>query len=347
MWPALCTPPLATAAPRLEPPASAFARPSQAHPLPDREPHGSRPNRRIALGAAAALLAAAGRPRTARADGNLRLSGPEGARAPPARGGLSEEARRLSDDDKRRIDGLVRRAQELASLPGGSEAEEEDAWSAILTQYGRVPEIEARAVMNRGNARARQGKFAEAVSDYSRAIDLAPGEPDPYLNRGASYEALGRLEDAFSDYSSVLAINQRDPAAWNNRGNVLLAMGRYAEARTSFEAALKLAPAQSYAFPALQLAIAEHELGNDDRALKLAKDLNVRYADGFPEARAVYALLLWEQGDRASAESEWDRATSEDARYRSLQWVAAQRRWPAKLKATLLKFAETTSVKVK
>lgn len=242
---------------------------------------------------------------------------------------------------------MVQRAQSLAAQPGGAEGEEEEAWTAILTRYGQIPEIEARGVMNRGNARARQGKFADAVSDYSRAIELAPGEPDPYLNRGATYEALLRFEDAISDYTAVLSINQRDPAAWNNRGNALLALGRYADARSSFQSAMQLAPAQSYAFPALNLAIAEHELGNDDQAVKIVKDLNVRYADAFPEARAVYALLLWERGDRTDAEGEWDRATSQDPRYRSLDWVTKLRRWPTRLKGTLLKFAETTSVKVK
>eukprot|EP00931_Biecheleriopsis_adriatica_P062011 TRINITY_DN37327_c0_g2_i1.p1 TRINITY_DN37327_c0_g2~~TRINITY_DN37327_c0_g2_i1.p1 ORF type:complete len:340 (+),score=68.34 TRINITY_DN37327_c0_g2_i1:30-1049(+) len=314
--------------------------------LPAQQLQSSGTSRRSVLGVAIVVLAAAGRPRPARGDG-LQLAGPQGAQPPPSSTGVSEQVKRLSEDDKRKINQLIFRASQLASLPGGSEAKEEEAWSDLLQQYGWVPEIEARGVMNRGNARARQGKFADAVSDYGRAIQMAPGEPDPYLNRGASYEALGRFEDALADYSSVLAINQRDPAAWNNRGNALLALGRYADASSSFKAALELAPGDSYAFPALQLAIAEHELGDDENALKRARELSVRYADQFPEARAVYALLMWEKGDRVTAESEWDSATFQDSRYRSLEWVTSYRRWPTRLKATLQQFAATSGVKVK
>jgi len=365
MWPALIPHPVAAAAAAAvahPPPASAAAELAQLRREAElccvsgqqqqqqqqcKRKQEQWQQRRCAVGTAAALLALASRPRSSRAEGGLRISGPQGAKPAPAKGELSKEAQRITDEDKKQISSLAQRAEQLASVPGGAEAEEEEGWNALIKQYGWVPEIEVRAVMNRGNSRARRGKFTDAVSDYGRAIELAPGEPDPYLNRGASYEALGRFEDALADYSSVLSINPRDPAAWNNRGNALLALSRFTDARDSFRAALQTTPAQSYAFPALQLAIAELELGNDTTALKSVRDLVVRYADGFPEARAIYALILWDKGDRTDAEAEWDRATAEDARYRSLAWVTAQRRWPTKLRGILDKFAATTKVKVK
>jgi tetratricopeptide (TPR) repeat protein len=36
---------------------------------------------------------------------------------------------------------------------------------------------------NRGNARSRQGKLAEALADYNRSIEICPWSVDPVLNR--------------------------------------------------------------------------------------------------------------------------------------------------------------------
>jgi Flp pilus assembly protein TadD len=41
---------------------------------------------------------------------------------------------------------------------------------------------------NRGSVRLSLGKFEEAASDFSRAIELAPTASVPYLNRAIAYE---------------------------------------------------------------------------------------------------------------------------------------------------------------
>ena len=57
-----------------------------------------------------------------------------------------------------------------------------------------VPDVVGRAYGNRGNARSRQGRLAEALGDYNTAIALCPWSVDPLLNRGVALEALGRFE---------------------------------------------------------------------------------------------------------------------------------------------------------
>lgn len=47
-----------------------------------------------------------------------------------------------------------------------------------------VPDVVGRAWGNRGNARSRQGKLQEALSDYNTAIALCPWSVDP----GGLYE---------------------------------------------------------------------------------------------------------------------------------------------------------------
>lgn len=225
--------------------------------------------------------------------------------------------------------------------------DEEAAWTAMLDRFGGIPEIEVRIVSNRGNARARQGKIEEALQDYNRAIELDPMAADPHLNRGAVYETQGRFEEALKDYDVVLKTNPEDPAAWNNRGNALMGLRRFAEAKEALTEANRISGSQTFAFGAMNLALAEYELGEDTAAVKRLRGLLARYAEAFPDARAAYALILWRQGDQVEAESQWDRATNVDPRYKSLEWVATYRRWPPRLQQILKDFAATTGVKVK
>lgn len=263
---------------------------------------------------------------------------------PPAgqRGEYSAAAQKVTDEGKRRIGKLF---QEALSAP--TVEEEEAVWTRILDAYSNIPEIAARVNCNRGNSRVRQGKFKEGLADYDRAIAIAPFEVDGYLNRGASYEMLGRFDEALTDYNNALSINIKDAAAWNNRGNVLLGMGRWAEARDALKTALSYSGPQTLAIAAVNLNLAEYELGNDEAVLKDLRSLLARYADTFPDARAFYALMLWERGDVIEAEAQWDRATANDVRYKDVTWVTTIRRWTPRLVGVLQRFAATTKVKVK
>ncbi len=46
-----------------------------------------------------------------------------------------------------------------------------------------APDVLSRAYGNRGNARSRQGKLADALADYNTAISIAPWATEPVLNR--------------------------------------------------------------------------------------------------------------------------------------------------------------------
>lgn len=127
----------------------------------------------------------------------------------------------------------------------------------------------------------------------------------------------------------------------------MLGLQRFEEAKDSFQQALDISGSQRFAFAGVNLALAQYELGEDDNAVQTLRKLLARYAEAFPDARAAYALILWDKGDPILGESEWDRATAADPRYRSAEWVQGFRRWPPRLLGIFKRFAATTSVKVK
>lgn len=68
--------------------------------------------------------------------------------------------------------------------------EEERLWTQLIEKYGSSDaiwkaDVVGRAYGNRGNARSRQGKMEDALSDFGEAIALCPWSVDPLLNRSS------------------------------------------------------------------------------------------------------------------------------------------------------------------
>jgi tetratricopeptide (TPR) repeat protein len=248
-------------------------------------------------------------------------------------------------------DPRLRKAAQLVqdALGAGDVRQEEALWTQIIKDYGSLvgnsetpwaADVVGRAWGNRGNARARQGRLDEALSDYNTSIKMCPWSVDPVLNRGATLEALGRFPEAVVDYRAVLKAAPNDPAGWNNLGNASAGMGDWATASDCFGRAASLAP--QFSFAAANKAVVDFQLGRDDVAFKELRSLLRKYPE-FPDARAALAAALWDAGLQAQAEDEWGRVN--DPRYRDLTWLKVSRRWPPRLVGATEAFLTLKDVK--
>ncbi|GIM15014.1 hypothetical protein Vretimale_17892 [Volvox reticuliferus] len=245
----------------------------------------------------------------------------------------------MPDPDLREAAALLQRALNAPSVDA-----EEALWSEVIKRYGGmdkswVPDVVGRAWGNRGNARSRQGRLQEALSDYNTAIAICPWSVDPVLNRGVALEALGRFEEAVADYRAVLAAAPSDPAGWNNLGNATAGLGRWSEAVDYYGRAAQLAP--NFAFAAANRAVALFEVGRTDEAIREMRTLLRRYPD-FNDMRAALAGALWSIGKEGDAENQWARV--DDPRYRDSSWLRRNRRWPPRMTESLEAFLKLTSL---
>jgi dienelactone hydrolase len=62
------------------------------------------------------------------------------------------------------------------------------------------------------------GNVDEAISFFSKAIEINPKYSEAYLNRGNAYRRKGQYDQAISDYNKALEINPRSDEAHYHRG---------------------------------------------------------------------------------------------------------------------------------
>jgi tetratricopeptide (TPR) repeat protein len=99
---------------------------------------------------------------------------------------------------------------------------------------------DAKAYFNRGLAYDDKGQYDQAISDYSKAIEINSGIAEAYINRGNAYSKKSQYDKAISDYSKAIEINPKYADAYINRGIAHNSLGNYNSACDDWLKACKL-----------------------------------------------------------------------------------------------------------
>lgn len=128
---------------------------------------------------------------------------------------------------------------------GGSLARVED-WRSERRLWERATRAEPRssaAWAALGDARLRAGEPpAAAISDYRRALALAPGTTVARLNLARALETSGAANEALAEAREAVRLDSDHPVALNHLGARLAREGHRDEARALFQRALAAAP---------------------------------------------------------------------------------------------------------
>jgi tetratricopeptide (TPR) repeat protein len=164
------------------------------------------------------------------------------------------------------------------------------------------------AHLNLGVALKEQGKLAEAVQEYYKAIDLDPKYAAPHVNLGLALEGQGKLAAAVEEYHKAISLGP-EYAAHVGLANALKTQGRLVEAVEEFQKAIALNP---------RLALAHGALGSALWAQgKLAEAVEKYHAAIFldpKDARPHVDLgsVLRQQGKLVEAVEEFHKAIALD-----------------------------------
>ena len=89
-----------------------------------------------------------------------------------------------------------------------------------------------------GAALLEEGRYAESIVQFQKALELDPSIDNAYFNLGAAYEKSGALEAALESYGRELAVDPADDEVSYRQGRVSCKLERYADALRFLDAAL-------------------------------------------------------------------------------------------------------------
>ena len=126
---------------------------------------------------------------------------------------------------------------------------------------------------NYGAFLASTGRLSEALSQYSRALEIYPASPGVHVNMGTALASLGRVRDAISRFEHAAELLPSYPKVYTKMGNALELAGRQSQAVQRYQQALKNDPDDAVAINNLAWIFAVHpnlELRNAEKAVTLA-----------------------------------------------------------------------------
>jgi tetratricopeptide (TPR) repeat protein len=84
------------------------------------------------------------------------------------------------------------------------------------------------------------GRYEEAISELTKALEIAPLDPDVNLSFALTYDSMGAFKQSIQCFKKALDITPNDPYLWSQLGITLSRIGRYHDALEVFHHALNL-----------------------------------------------------------------------------------------------------------
>jgi tetratricopeptide (TPR) repeat protein len=114
-----------------------------------------------------------------------------------------------------------------------------------IAHYQKALEINpdfAAAHNNLGTALLNQGRLEEASEHYHQALDKDPAFAEAHNNLGILLTKQGRTAEAIEEYRKAIELNPNRAEFYNNLGNLLATQGRTTEAVEQLQKALEVEP---------------------------------------------------------------------------------------------------------
>lgn len=159
-----------------------------------------------------------------------------------------------------------------------------------ITDYTKSIDLkpdDRAAYMNRGNVWYNKGEYDNAIADYTKAIELKSDDADAYYNRGIAWAKNGGFDKAIEDFNEAIKLKPGDALAYNNRGLAWDDKCEYDKAIEDYTKAIELNDVVAYN----NRGIAWTNKGDYDKALadfNKAIELNPKYEHAYSNRGMCY-----------------------------------------------------------
>ena len=204
---------------------------------------------------------------------------------------------------------------------GAMKAYESGQWELVgdmMAQIATAQPGSADALYFVGEADRLRGKFKEAVSVYSNAIQVNPIFAPSYLGRARSNIALNNPKDILADLNMAVQLDPLYQEAYLERGVYFLNTGDLNRSKSDLEHALSIKDTPQVEINMAKLFLAKKESGAAVVAAKQANRMDITMLEGYlvlgmalkaddqiPEAIQEFETYLAYQTDNAQAYIEY------------------------------------------
>lgn len=116
----------------------------------------------------------------------------------------------------------------------------------------------------KGKSCLQEEKLECAISNFEKAINSQPNNPDLYLDLGNAYRLSGKTDLAIADYSKALELEPGNIESLYFRSWLYNEVGEYNKAINDLDLAISFAPDQAYFY--FERGFANFRVGNFDNA---------------------------------------------------------------------------------
>ncbi len=191
----------------------------------------------------------------------------------------------------------------------------DDVWTADAAEAHYTKEIDkeptAAAFHSRGVARNAGGRFAEAIADFTAALEREPKSSSSLNNRGIARHKRKELDRAIEDFTAALDIEPTATVVWLNRSAVWVERGDATRALDDAKKAAELSPESPAALNSRGVGLL---LSNELEKAAADFDDAIRRSPRFAAAYANRATVRSRQGRMEAALKDYETAIGLDER---------------------------------
>jgi Flp pilus assembly protein TadD len=162
----------------------------------------------------------------------------------------------------------------------------------------------------RSSAWYEKGRFAEALEDINRSVELDPLNAGAQEHRGNVLFALNRLDEARRAYEQAVKLIPGNSSVWNNLGATLEALGDTDAALRAYRRATECQPPSPSAF--LGIAFIQIRAGHLEDATATLDQLEKLQRTPHAAALAARSVIERRRGDTRQADALEQRARQLD-----------------------------------
>ncbi len=172
-----------------------------------------------------------------------------------------------------------------------------------LTYASRAVELEPGSALynfQAGFVQEQRGRIDEAIRLYSQAVTLDPTYPEPLINLGGLYDGKGLYDNSLQLLTRAYQLAPNNYLVNNNLGNVYMHKGLHEQSISYFLKAISLkGDARD---PRYNLGLSYLETGRDAEASRAFSEL-IKIDATYWDAYFQLSKLLVKQGDKATAKN--------------------------------------------